>query len=233
MQRILAVLFASTLALTACKSEKPGQTQAPDAVKTQKKVAAPAPAAKPAQAAPGQPETKLPDELYASLETSMGSIVVKLFPKDAPKTVANFVGLARGEKEWTDPKSGQKVKRPLYDGTIFHRVIPDFMIQGGDPLGAGTGGPGYRFEDELQSGRTFDKPCLLAMANAGPNTNGSQFFITEKPTPWLNNRHTIFGEVVKGCELVGQIARVPRGPRDKPETDVVLKTVTISETLPQ
>ncbi|HCF61097.1 MAG TPA: peptidylprolyl isomerase [Myxococcales bacterium] len=229
MQRILTVLFVSTLALAACKSEKP--SQAPVAEKTEK-VTTPAPAAT-APAAPSAPEVKLPDELYASLETSMGTIVVKLFPKDAPKTVANFVGLARGEKEWHDAKSGKKVKRPLYDGTIFHRVIPDFMVQAGDPLGNGTGGPGYRFEDEFQSGRSFDKPCLLAMANAGPNTNGSQFFITEKPTQWLNNRHTIFGEVVQGCELVAQMARVPRGQRDRPETDIVLKAVAISETLPQ
>jgi peptidyl-prolyl cis-trans isomerase A (cyclophilin A) len=146
-------------------------------------------------------------DLYAVFQTSRGNIVVKLFEKDAPKTVANFVGLATGKQEWVDPRTGQKSKAKLYDGTVFHRVIPQFMIQGGDPLGSGTGGPGYRFEDEFQSGRQFDKPGLLAMANAGPNTNGSQFFITEVPTPHLNNRHTIFGEVVKGGDLVPQIAR--------------------------
>jgi peptidyl-prolyl cis-trans isomerase A (cyclophilin A) len=148
-----------------------------------------------------------PGDLYAIFHTSRGNITVKLFEKDAPKTVANFVGLAEGKQEWTDPRSGQKSKARLYDGTSFHRVIPQFMIQGGDPLGTGTGGPGYRFEDEFQSGRKFDKPGLLAMANAGPGTNGSQFFITEVATPHLNNRHTIFGEVVKGFDLVPQIAR--------------------------
>ena len=148
-----------------------------------------------------------PGDLYAIFQTSRGNIVVKLHEKEAPKTIANFVGLATGKQEWVDPRTGQKSKARLYDGTSFHRVIPQFMIQGGDPLGTGTGGPGYKFEDEFQGGRKFDKPGLLAMANAGPNTNGSQFFITEVPTPHLNNRHTIFGEVVKGFELVPQIAR--------------------------
>lgn len=148
-----------------------------------------------------------PGDLYAVFQTSAGDIVVKLFEKEAPKTVANFVGLATGSKEWTDPRSRQKSTAKLYDGTVFHRVIPQFMIQGGDPLGTGTGDPGYRFEDEFGSGKKFDKPGLLAMANAGPNTNGSQFFITEVPTPHLNNRHTIFGEVLKGFELVPKIAR--------------------------
>ncbi len=147
------------------------------------------------------------ENLTATFQTSLGEIVVKLLPEKAPKTVANFVELAEGSKEWKDPKSGQAVKRPLYDGTVFHRVIPDFMIQGGDPLGTGTGGPGYRFEDEIGPDNRFDKPGLLAMANAGPNTNGSQFFITEVPTPHLNRGHTIFGEVVKGADLVGKIAR--------------------------
>jgi peptidyl-prolyl cis-trans isomerase A (cyclophilin A) len=146
-------------------------------------------------------------DLYAVFQTSRGNIVIKLFEKEAPKTVANFVGLATGKQEWVDPRTKQKSKAKLYDGTVFHRVIPQFMIQGGDPLGTGTGDPGYKFEDEFQGGRKFDKPGLLAMANAGPNTNGSQFFITEVPTPHLNNRHTIFGEVVKGQDLVPQIAR--------------------------
>ena len=146
-------------------------------------------------------------DLYATFDTSMGKIVIHLFTKDAPKTVENFVGLATGEKEWTDPRSGQKSKSGLYDGTVFHRVIPEFMVQGGDPLGTGTGGPGYKFEDEFKSGKTFNKPGLLAMANAGPNTNGSQFFITEVPTPWLDNKHTIFGEVTQGFDLVPKIAR--------------------------
>jgi peptidyl-prolyl cis-trans isomerase A (cyclophilin A) len=158
-------------------------------------------------AAPSQDTTMADNQLFAVFKTTAGDITVRLFEKDAPKTVANFVDLATGKREWTDPRTGQKTSAHLYDGTVFHRVIPQFMIQGGDPLGTGTGGPGYRFEDEFQSGRRFDKPGLLAMANAGPGTNGSQFFITEVPTPHLNNRHTIFGEVVKGFELVPQIAR--------------------------
>jgi len=166
--------------------------------------------------------------LYARIETTQGTIVVKLFDKEAPKTVANFVGLAEGTKEWTDPKTGQKVKRPFYNGLTFHRVIPDFMIQGGDPLGSGIGGPGYRFEDEFNPALKFDRPGLLAMANAGPNTNGSQFFITDAPTPWLNNHHTIFGEVTEGLDVVRKIARVPTGPGDRPVTPVVMTKVTIT-----
>jgi peptidyl-prolyl cis-trans isomerase A (cyclophilin A) len=146
-------------------------------------------------------------DLFAVFHTTMGDLVVKLFPERAPKTVENLVSLAEGSREWTDPKTREKVKRPLYDGTVFHRVIPDFMIQGGDPLGTGTGGPGYKFEDEIGPQNRFDKPGLLAMANAGPGTNGSQFFITEVPTPWLDKGHTIFGEVVKGGDLVPKIAR--------------------------
>jgi len=146
-------------------------------------------------------------DLYAVFHTTMGDIVLKLLPDRAPRTVENFVGLAEGAREWTDPKTREKVKRPLYDGTVFHRVIPDFMIQGGDPLGTGTGGPGYKFEDEIGPQNRFDRPGLLAMANSGPNTNGSQFFITEVPTPWLDKGHTIFGEVVKGADLVPKIAR--------------------------
>ena len=148
------------------------------------------------------------EQIYATFKTSMGDIVVQLLPEKAPITVANFVGLAEGTKEWTDPRSGQKqTGKPLYDGTIFHRVIPDFMIQGGDPLGTGTGGPGYRFQDEIGPDNKFSKPGLLAMANAGPGTNGSQFFIPEVPTPWLDKGHTIFGEVVKGGDLVPKITR--------------------------
>ncbi len=147
------------------------------------------------------------NDLYATFQTSAGDLVVKLMPEKAPKTVENFVGLAEGTKEWTHPGTGAKGKTPLYDGTVFHRVIPEFMIQGGDPLGTGTGGPGYRFADEIGPDNKFDRPGLLAMANAGPGTNGSQFFITEVPTPHLNRGHTIFGEVVKGGELVARIAR--------------------------
>jgi peptidyl-prolyl cis-trans isomerase A (cyclophilin A) len=147
------------------------------------------------------------DPIHATFQTSAGDIVVKLLPEKAPKTVENFLALAEGTRDWTDPRTSQKVKRPLYDGTVFHRVIPDFMIQGGDPLGTGTGGPGYRFGDEIGPDNKFDRPGLLAMANAGPNTNGSQFFITEVPTPHLNRGHTIFGEVVKGGDLIAKIAR--------------------------
>ena len=148
------------------------------------------------------------EQLYATFQTSMGTIVVKLLPEKAPITVENFVGLAEGTKEWTHPRTGEKQKGvPLYDGTLFHRVIPDFMIQGGDPMGTGTGGPGYRFQDEIGPDNKFSKPGLLAMANAGPGTNGSQFFITEIATPWLDKGHTIFGEVVKGGELVPRITR--------------------------
>jgi peptidyl-prolyl cis-trans isomerase A (cyclophilin A) len=156
-----------------------------------------------------------------------GEITLKLFPDRAPKTVANFVGLATGKKEWTNGE-GKKVKgKSLYVGTIFHRVIPNFMIQGGDPLGNGTGGPGYQFEDETSPSDSFDKPGILAMANAGPNTNGSQFFITVKPTPWLNGKHTIFGEVTKGMDVVEKIVNAPRGPNDKPNVDIKITKLTI------
>jgi len=151
------------------------------------------------------------DQIHATFQTSAGDIVLRLLPEKAPKTVENFLGLAEGTLEWADPRGGQKVKRPLYDGTIFHRVIPEFMIQGGDPLGNGTGGPGYRFADEIGPDNRFDRPGLLAMANAGPNTNGSQFFITEVPTPHLDRGHTIFGEVVKGLELIAKIASLGNG----------------------
>jgi peptidyl-prolyl cis-trans isomerase A (cyclophilin A) len=156
-------------------------------------------------------KTKMDSPVFATFKTSIGDIVVKLLPDKAPKTVENFIGLVEGTREWKDPRSGAMVKKPLYDGTIFHRVIPQFMIQGGDPLGNGTGGPGYKFADEIGPDNKFSKPGLLAMANAGPNTNGSQFFITEVPTPWLDRGHTIFGEVVKGFDLVPKIAAAGNG----------------------
>jgi peptidyl-prolyl cis-trans isomerase A (cyclophilin A) len=168
------------------------------------------------------------EPLYATLKTNMGVIVIRLFDDKAPKTVENFVGLATGTKEWTDPRSGQKVKQPLYNGTIFHRVIPGFMIQGGDPLGRGTGGPGYRFADEFHAELRHNKAGILSMANAGPNTNGSQFFITLAPTPHLDNRHSVFGEVVQGQEAVVAIGNAPRGANDRPVKDVVLQEVVIS-----
>jgi peptidyl-prolyl cis-trans isomerase A (cyclophilin A) len=167
--------------------------------------------------------------LTATLRTSSGTVKVRLFPDHAPKTVRNFVELAEGSREWTNPATRQPGGK-LYDGTIFHRVIPDFMIQGGDPLGNGTGGPGYKFADEFHTDLQFDRPYLLAMANAGPGTNGSQFFITTVPTPWLNRKHTIFGEVIEGSEIVDQISRAETGRNDKPVKDVVLESVTIEST---
>ncbi len=172
-------------------------------------------------------EKTLAPGLYAIFNTSQGKITIQLFEKESPETVENFVGLAEGTKEWTDAKSGKKVKKPLYNGSIFHRVIPGFMIQGGDPMGTGMGGPGYQFKDEFGSGLKFDRPGRLAMANSGPNTNGSQFFITEGATAHLNDRHTIFGQVYEGQEIVRKIARVPRDRRDRPNTPVVMESLEI------
>jgi peptidyl-prolyl cis-trans isomerase A (cyclophilin A) len=167
------------------------------------------------------------EALTATLTTTQGTVTVRLFPDHAPKTVRNFVELAEGGREWTDPQTGARTKEKLYDGTVFHRVITGFMIQGGDPLGNGTGGPGYKFADEIHPDLRFDKPYLLAMANSGPGTNGSQFFITTGPTPWLNGKHTIFGEVTDGADVVENISRVQTRPGDRPVTDVVLQSVTI------
>ncbi len=166
--------------------------------------------------------------LYATFETTEGDIVVRLFDKEAPKTVQNFVDLAEGKREWTHPGTRKKSSDPLYNGTIFHRVIPNFMIQGGDPMGSGMGGPGYQFEDETKgSPHKFDKAGKLAMANSGPNTNGSQFFITVAPTTWLTGNHTIFGEVVEGQDVVEKIVNVPRNRQDKPNKDVSIKSVKV------
>ncbi|MFD9126021.1 peptidylprolyl isomerase [Kitasatospora sp. NPDC059571] len=169
-------------------------------------------------------------DLTATLRTDHGDIVVRLFPNHAPKTVANFVELAEGTREWTDPKTGEKQAKPLYDGTVFHRVISGFMIQGGDPLGNGTGGPGYRFADEFHPDLAFTKPYLLAMANAGPGTNGSQFFITVEATAWLTRKHTIFGEVADAASqgVVDKIAAVATGEADRPLQDVVIESVEIT-----
>ncbi len=165
---------------------------------------------------------------YAVFTTTEGKITVRLFEADAPITVKNFIELAEGAKEWSHPTTRAKSKDKLYDGTIFHRVIPDFMIQGGDPAGNGMGGPGYRFEDETKgSPHKFDKAGKLAMANSGPNTNGSQFFLTVAPTLWLTGNHTIFGEVVEGQEIVTKISLVPRNAQDKPHKPVVLESVVI------
>ncbi len=167
-------------------------------------------------------------DLYARFRTTLGNIVVRLDEGKAPKTVKNFVGLATGTQEWKDPRSGEAKKGvPLYDGTIFHRVIPDFMIQGGCPLGQGTGGPGYRFKDEFHADLRHAGPGVLSMANSGPATNGSQFFITERATPHLDDRHSVFGTTVAGMEIVTKIAQTPRGRNDRPDTDVVLQKVEI------
>ncbi|RKT11482.1 peptidyl-prolyl cis-trans isomerase A (cyclophilin A) [Streptomyces sp. 1114.5] len=170
------------------------------------------------------------EELYATLKTNQGDIVIRLLPNHAPKTVRNFVELARGERQWIDPNTGQPSSDPLYDGTVFHRVIDGFMIQGGDPLGNGTGGPGYEFADEFHPDLAFTRPYLLAMANSGPGTNGSQFFITVGPTTWLTGKHTIFGEVADeaGENVVDAIAATETDPRtDRPVKDVVIEKVVI------
>ena len=168
-------------------------------------------------------------QTHATLHTTLGDITVRLFDDETPHTVRNFVELATGGREWTHPATRQKSTDKLYDGTIFHRVISNFMIQAGDPLGQGTGGPGYNFADEIVPSRTFDRPYLLGMANAGPGTNGSQFFITTIPTPWLNGKHTIFGEVTAGTDVVDAIERTPTGRNDRPVTDVVITSVTVEQ----
>src|SRR5579863_5239958 len=166
--------------------------------------------------------TFMPQEVYAVFDTTEGRFKVRLFADRVPKTVENFVSLAEGTK----------TGKPFYDGLVFHRVIPDFMVQGGCPEGVGTGGPGYKFEDEFAKDLAFDKPGKLAMANAGPNTNGSQFFVTTAATGWLNNKHTIFGEVVKGYDVVEKISKLARDRRDRPQTPVVMKSVKIVEVKP-
>ena len=165
--------------------------------------------------------------VYADFTTSEGNFSIRLNDQETPKTVENFVGLAEGTKEWTDPRSNQKVKAPYYDGIVFHRVIDGFMIQGGDPLGKGIGGPGYEFEDEFHPSLRHTKAGILSMANRGPNTNGGQFFITLGPTPHLDNRHSVFGEVVEGMDVVRKIGSTKVGPQDRPVKDVVIESVKI------
>ena len=171
-------------------------------------------------------------DTYATMHTSLGDIRLILFKDQAPKTARNFLELAEGNKEWTDPRTKSKTTAKLYDGTIFHRVIAGFMIQGGDPLGKGVGGPGYNFADEFNSELTFDRPYLLAMANAGPNTNGSQFFITVVPTAWLTMKHSIFGEVADQAsrDVVDAIGAVETASQDRPKVDVVINSVTVERT---
>ncbi|MFC5369315.1 peptidylprolyl isomerase [Arcanobacterium bovis] len=173
--------------------------------------------------------------MKATLHTNMGDIAVELYPQYAPETVANFTELATGKREWADPGTGERVSRPLYDGVIFHRVIDGFMIQGGDPLGTGTGGPGYTFDDEISPEVNFNEPYMLAMANAGTRmgrgTNGSQFFITVAPTTWLHGKHTIFGKVVDedSRAVVDKIATTPTGAMDRPVNDIVINSITVTE----
>jgi peptidyl-prolyl cis-trans isomerase A (cyclophilin A) len=215
MRRFSVRLVGAILALSACmlaQSSKSAASHGP--ARSQ---------------APALPRVALPTEpgLYAVIYTSMGNIVCRLFEKDAPKTVTNFRGLATGTKAWTDQETGTVKHTPLYSGTTFHRVIPQFMIQAGDPTGTGMGSPGYKFEDEIDATHTFDHPGILAMANSGPNTNGSQFFITVAATPWLNGKHTIFGEVVSGQDVVDAISQVPRDDQDKPTTPVKIIRISI------
>ena len=166
--------------------------------------------------------------LHAHFTTSEGNFIIRLLESEAPATVANFVGLTEGTKEWSDPKTGHKVKRAYYDGLIFHRVIAGFMIQGGDPLGTGTGGPGYKFADEFHPKARHSKAGILSMANAGPNTNGGQFFITLAPTSWLDNKHTVFGEVVEGMDVVEKIGGTATSkPGDRPIKPISIQSVAI------
>ncbi|HQZ37812.1 MAG TPA: peptidylprolyl isomerase [Vicinamibacterales bacterium] len=167
---------------------------------------------------------------HATFDTSAGTFKVRLFDDKAPKTVANFTDLATGAREWTDPATGKPVTRPFYDGLVFHRVIDGFMIQGGCPEGTGRGGPGYRFADEFGPGLRHERAGLLSMANAGPNTNGSQFFITLAPTPWLDNKHAIFGEVVEGMDIINALGKTATGTQDRPVKDIVINHVTVERT---
>jgi peptidyl-prolyl cis-trans isomerase A (cyclophilin A) len=230
--RSAAVLLVSALALAACEKQSPRPANKPQPAAP---TPPPAPPPPPTLAAggPWMEKAEAGKDLWATLKTSKGTIVVKLFSKDAPKTVANFVGLATGEKEWIDPRDNQRKRTPLYDGTEFHRVIPDFMIQGGDPTGTGRGSPGFTFDDEFKSGRKFDKKGILAMANRGPDTNGSQFFITTSTPHHLDGKHTIFGEVISGYPVVEAISQVKTMMGSRPADPVNLVSVTVSDKPPR
>jgi peptidyl-prolyl cis-trans isomerase A (cyclophilin A) len=247
---IVGFVCALTLAATGCgapeparPSEPPAATPAPaptPAAPTEKPAPpadTPAPSTeKPSAEAPADPTkpsaSKYGPGIYAHFTTTKGNFIVKFFDKDAPKTVANFVGLAEGKKPWTDPRTGRQIRRPYYRNVLFHRVMPNFMIQGGDPEGTGAGGPGYTFEDEISPNHRHNKPGIVSMANRGPNTNGGQFFITVAPYPSLDGHYSIFGEVVEGLNNVIAISKVPTtgpggNPANKPRTDVVINNVRI------
>jgi peptidyl-prolyl cis-trans isomerase A (cyclophilin A) len=234
--RAAAVLLTPWLALVACEKQSPpaeAPKPPPPAAQPPPPAPPPPPQAPLASGGPWMTKAEAGKDLWATIKTNKGPIVVKLFSKDAPKTVANFVGLATGEKEWIDPRDNQRKRSPLYDGTEFHRVIPDFMIQGGDPEGTGRGQPGYTFEDEFQSGRKFDKKGILAMANRGPNTNGSQFFITTSTPHHLDGRHTIFGEVVSGYPVVETISHVKTMGGNRPADPISVISITVSDKAPK
>jgi len=218
---LTAALFAQTGTTPATKSTATKSKSATSKTKSATKAPAKA-AASPATTKPASRANPL-----AIFDTSKGRIACELFPDKAPKTVANFIGLADGSKEWTDPRTGQKVTKPYYNGIIFHRVIDGFMIQGGDPKGKGIGGPGYEFDDEFHPNLKHSKEGMLSMANRGPHTNGGQFFITLAPTPHLNNRHSVFGEVESGMDVVRKIGSTKTGANDRPVKDVVIQTIKI------
>jgi peptidyl-prolyl cis-trans isomerase A (cyclophilin A) len=235
LSAFLASFFATTtLGAQTSTTSKPAAPQTKTAAPTQKPPTAKpaAPTSKPADttkpAAPAASAAKYGPGTYAHFTTTNGNFIVRFFDKDAPRTVENFVGLAEGKKAWTDPKTGRQVRRPYYRNVLFHRIIPNFMIQGGDPTGTGFGGPGYNIPDEISPKHRHDRPGIMSMANTGkPNSGGAQFFITVAPYPSLDGKYTIFGEVVEGLDNVIAISKVPRSPQDRPLKDVVIDTVRI------
>ena len=225
---LILLVFASLLSACSATPVSPAPIN-----ETQNPSLSPSPTATPSPTIASKTTSELLNlkpnpKMHATFKTSQGSIKVELFFDKAPNTVANFVALSEGTKDWVDPQTGKTVSgKPLYNGTIFHRVIKDFMVQGGDPLGNGTGGPGYKFADEFDPSLTFEKPFMLAMANSGVNTNGSQFFITTVPTTWLNGKHTIFGKVIEGMDIVTAISNTPTNQSDQPVKQITLNSVTI------
>ncbi len=235
---LLSVLVASALAISPAAAQttapaKPAAPQTKPATPTTKPAAPPAKPAAPAEkpAAPATPAASAAQYgpgVYAHIITNHGAMIAKLFDKEVPRTVENFVGLAEGKKQWMNPRTKTMVRRPYYNNLTFHRIIPGFMIQGGDPEGTGIGGPGYKFADEFNPKLRHSKPGILSMANSGPNTNGGQFFITLAPTPHLNDRHSVFGELVEGMDVLMAIGKVPTSkPENRPLAPVVIKSVRI------